>query len=133
MTEADAVDQMGNITKRAVIAPRAGAFWMESIARKGTVPWGDDPSYKVFRNVKDYGAKGDGVTVRLPVQQLTHDPTTHQTDIAPRTTRRLSTRPMTDGKRCGKKCNGSTTKNAIVYFPAGKYLVSTVIALPFST
>ena len=40
---------------------------------------------------------------------------------------------MTDGKRCGKKCNGSTTKNAIVYFPAGKYLVSTVIALPFGT
>jgi hypothetical protein len=25
----------------------AGSFWMESIARKGTVPWGNDPSYKV--------------------------------------------------------------------------------------
>jgi hypothetical protein len=26
---------------------RAGTFWMESIARKGSVPWGNDASYKV--------------------------------------------------------------------------------------
>lgn len=38
---------------------------------------------------------------------------------------------MTDGKRCGKKCNGSTTKNSIVHFPPGTYLVSTTIPLPF--
>ncbi|EHA48912.1 hypothetical protein MGG_00554 [Pyricularia oryzae 70-15] len=31
--------------------PNSGSYWMESIARKGTVPWGDDPSYAVFRNV----------------------------------------------------------------------------------
>ncbi|KAF6782647.1 LysM domain-containing protein, partial [Colletotrichum sojae] len=41
---------------------RAGTFWMEHIARRGTVPLGDDASYKVFRNVMDYGAKSDGVT-----------------------------------------------------------------------
>jgi len=40
---------------------------------------------------------------------------------------------MTDGKRCGEKCNGSTTKNAIVYFPPGTYLVSHTIPLPFGT
>lgn len=40
---------------------------------------------------------------------------------------------MDDGKRCGKNCNGSTTKNAIVYFPAGTYLVSSVITVYFST
>jgi len=40
---------------------------------------------------------------------------------------------MDDGKRCGKACNGSTTKNAIVYFPAGTYLVSSVIAVYFGT
>ena len=66
VAEAEAVDGLGNLTKRAVVAPRAGTFWMESIARKGTVPWGDDPNYKVFRNVKDYGAKGDGITVIRP-------------------------------------------------------------------
>lgn len=48
----------------------AGSFWMESIARKGTVPWGNDPSYKVFRNVKDYGAVGDGKTVSLTLFPL---------------------------------------------------------------
>lgn len=40
---------------------------------------------------------------------------------------------MNDGKRCGEKCNGSTTKNAIVYFPPGVYQVSSTIPLPFGT
>ena len=40
---------------------------------------------------------------------------------------------MTDGKRCGAKCNGSTTKNAIVYFPPGTYRVSSTIPMPFGT
>lgn len=40
---------------------------------------------------------------------------------------------MNDGKRCGEKCNGSTTKNAIVYFPPGTYLVSSTIPVPFGT
>jgi hypothetical protein len=31
------------------VEKRAGTFWMESIAHKGTVPWGDDSSYKVSR------------------------------------------------------------------------------------
>ena len=40
---------------------------------------------------------------------------------------------MTSGKRCGEKCNGSTTKNAIVYFPPGHYLISTTVPMPFGT
>jgi hypothetical protein len=40
---------------------------------------------------------------------------------------------MIKGRRCGEKCNGSTTKNAIVYFPPGKYLVSSTIEMPFGT
>jgi hypothetical protein len=40
-----------------------GEFWMENIKRQGTVPYGGDASYKVFRNVKDYGATGNGATV----------------------------------------------------------------------
>lgn len=63
VAEADAVANPGNVnsnvTKRAV----SGSYWMEHLARKGTVPWGDDPNYRVFRNVVDYGAVGDGVTV----------------------------------------------------------------------
>jgi len=40
---------------------------------------------------------------------------------------------MDEGKRCGKGCNGSSTKNAIVYFPQGTYLISTVIPVYFGT
>lgn len=40
---------------------------------------------------------------------------------------------MNEPKRCGEKCNGSTTKNAIVYFPPGTYRVSSSIPMPFGT
>jgi len=55
-----------NVTKRAVAGK--GTYWMGSINRRGTVPWGDDPDYVVFRNVLDYGAVGDGVTVSFQAQ-----------------------------------------------------------------
>lgn len=115
VAEADAQQYRYNVTKKAVTAAAAasqsGSYWMEHIDRKGTVPWGNDASYKVFRNVIDYGAVGDGVT----------DDT------------KAINKAMQDGKRCGEKCNGSTTKNAIVYFPPGKYLISTTIEMPFGT
>lgn len=34
------------IANATSVGKRAGGFWMETIARKGTVPWGDDPNYK---------------------------------------------------------------------------------------
>lgn len=40
---------------------------------------------------------------------------------------------MLDGNRCGVKCNRATTKNAIVYFPPGTYLILSTIPLPFGT
>jgi len=39
----------------------------------------------------------------------------------------------TNTTACGKGCNGSTTKNTIVYFPPGTYLVSSTIAMPYGT
>jgi hypothetical protein len=64
---------------RIAAAAASGTFWMETLNRKGTMLWGNDPSYKVcmsalyllryakcvqvLRNAKDYGAKGDGKTV----------------------------------------------------------------------
>ncbi|KAL0934896.1 LysM domain-containing protein [Colletotrichum truncatum] len=101
----------GTTPTRRRMRKRAGTFWMEHIARRGTVPLGDDPSYKVFRNVMDYGAKGDGVTDDTAAIQ----------------------RAMDDGRRCGKGCNGSTVKNAIVYLPPGRYLVSRSIPVIFGT
>ncbi|KAK5659440.1 hypothetical protein OQA88_641 [Cercophora sp. LCS_1] len=117
VAEADAVAPEGvnltspassNITRRA---PVRGTYWMETMDRRGTVPWGDSPTYKVFRNVLDYGATGNGVTDDTAAIKAA----------------------MNDGGRCGEKCNGSTLKNAIVYFPPGTYLISSTIPLPFGT
>jgi hypothetical protein len=95
------------LNKRAT----GGSFWMENIAHQGRVPYGGDSGYVVFRNVKNYGAVGDGKT----------------DDTA------AINKAMTDGKRCGKNCGASTTKPAIVYFPAGTYLVSSTIPAYYNT
>lgn len=36
------------------------AYWIEQIAHRGKASFNPDPSYTIFRNVKDYGARGDG-------------------------------------------------------------------------
>ena len=37
-------------------------FWMETIKHTGISPFLNDTSYSVYRNVKHFGAVGDGVT-----------------------------------------------------------------------
>jgi glucan 1,3-beta-glucosidase len=37
-------------------------FWMQNIDHRGVMPYNGDAGYKVFRNVKDFGARGDGET-----------------------------------------------------------------------
>ncbi|KAF7359324.1 hypothetical protein MSAN_01274800 [Mycena sanguinolenta] len=37
-------------------------FWLEAIKHQGKAAYNPDLSYQVFRNVKDFGARGDGVT-----------------------------------------------------------------------
>lgn len=78
------------------------SFWMEVVNQNGASPFAAAEDYKVFRNVKDYGAKGDG---------RTDDTVAIQKAIA-------------DGGRCGSTCGDGTTMPATVYIPAGTYLVS---------
>lgn len=66
---------------------------------------------QVFRNVKDYGAKGDGVT----------DDT------------EAINRAINDGNRCGEECGSSTVHPALVYFPSGRYLVSSTLIMYYNT
>ncbi|KAG8767243.1 hypothetical protein FRC12_006377, partial [Ceratobasidium sp. 428] len=84
-------------------------YWMQTITRRGGSPYNSNPSgYKVFRNVKDYGARGDGVT----------------DDTA------AINRAISDGNRCGNGCHSSTVSPGLIYFPSGTYLVSSPI-IPF--
>lgn len=85
-------------------APAAGAassYWVASIQRQGAPAFGT-AGYKVFRNVKDYGAVGDGAA--------------DDTDAI--------NKAISDGSRCGQGCDSSTTVPALVYFPPGTYVVS---------
>ena len=91
-----------NTTTHNKVASTSSSYWVANIQRQGVVAFGNDSSYKVFRNVQDYGATGDGTT----------DDTV------------AINAAITDGNRCGNGCDSSTTTPAIVYFPPGTYLVS---------
>ncbi|KII88660.1 glycoside hydrolase family 55 protein [Plicaturopsis crispa FD-325 SS-3] len=88
-------------------------FWLETIQHQGTSAYNSDPTgYQVFRNVKDFGAKGDGVT----------------DDTA------AINSAMTAGSRCGGgSCDSSTITPALVYFPQGTYVVSSPIIAYYYT
>lgn len=67
--------------------------------------------YRVFRNVKEYGAKGDGVS--------------NDTDAI--------NRAIADGARCGKEADSCTIAPALVYFPSGVYRVARPIVSFYNT
>lgn len=77
-------------------------YWLAGVKRQGTVAFGNNTAFKIYRNVKDYGAVGDGST----------------DDTA------AINKAITDGQRCGQGCDSSTTTPAIIYFPPGTYAVS---------
>jgi hypothetical protein len=80
-----------------------GSPWfLADIQKRGTAVYSNNPAtYPVFRNVKDYGAKGDGVT----------------DDSA------AINAAISAGQRCGQNCAETTKTPAIIYFPSGTYLV----------
>ncbi|KAI1493392.1 pectate lyase superfamily protein-domain-containing protein [Biscogniauxia mediterranea] len=93
------------------LAVGINAYWLEDLQHQGVAPFAGD-GYTVFRNVKDYGAKGDGTT----------------DDTA------AITAAMNDGNnRCLQGCASTTTTPAIVYFPSGTYLISSSIVPPYFT
>ncbi|CAK5264148.1 unnamed protein product [Mycena citricolor] len=94
--------------------PVAGAgslsspFWMGTASLHAHGKSTYNPGFKVYRNVKDYGAVGDGVaddTVAI-------------------------NKAISDGGACGQGCPSSSVKPVLVYFPTGTYKVTAPI-IPF--
>lgn len=91
----------------------ASDWWFANVERTGKAPFNSNPSgYPVFRNVQSYGARGDGVT----------------DDTAA-----INAAITAGGGRCGQGCDSSTTTPALVYFPAGTYLVSSPLIQHYYT
>lgn len=86
------------------------SWWLSTIERNGAPAFGSSP-YTIFRNVKDLGAKGDGVT---------DDSAVINTIIA-------------EGNRCGQGCDSSTNTPAIIYFPPGTYRLDHSLNLHYYT
>lgn len=62
-------------------------------------------NYEYYRNVMDYGAKGDGTTDDTVAINLA----------------------ASSGDRCGQACGSTKVTGALVYFPPGIYLISSPI------
>ncbi|KAJ7445699.1 exo-beta-1,3-glucanase [Mycena galericulata] len=93
-------------------------FWLQNIQHQGIAAYNPSPSsYQVFRNVMNFGAKGDGVT-----------DDTNAINAA-----------IGSGDRCAGSnglataCNSSTIAPAVVFFPKGTYLVSAPIVADYYT
>ncbi|KAJ7760313.1 exo-beta-1,3-glucanase [Mycena maculata] len=94
-------------------AAPADPFWMQNIKHQGIAAFNpNSTTYQVFRNVMDFGAKGDGIT-----------------DDTVAINAAIST-----GNRCGGgSCPSSTTTPAVVFFPYGTYVVSAPIIAYYYT
>lgn len=89
-------------------------YWLANIKHDGTSPFlVNGQNYTIFRNVKDFGAVGDGET--------------DDTDAF--------NRAITDESRMGggKGAGGSTGQPALIYVPSGTYSVSSSIQLFIDT
>ncbi|KAH8650653.1 glycoside hydrolase family 55 protein [Tricladium varicosporioides] len=107
----DSENSLQNSSLFSNIEPRASTpYWLEGIQHQGISAFGPG-GYQVFRNVKDYGARGDGVT----------------DDTA------AINAAMNAGGRCGQGCPSSTVTPAIIYFPSGTYLLSSSIVDQYYT
>ncbi|KAJ5593693.1 hypothetical protein N7537_010597 [Penicillium hordei] len=94
------VDQGGSHAQRC-------SYWLEDISHQGTAAFNDYPAnFRVFRNVKDFGAKGDGVT----------DDTSA-----------INYAIGSDNTCAPGSCFSSTTSQALVYFPPGTYMINSTI------
>ncbi|KAI1847023.1 hypothetical protein JX266_006898 [Neoarthrinium moseri] len=106
----DLLKHQNQSTNATITSRQSGSFWLESISH-GRMPFAPG-GYQFFRNVKDFGAKGDGVT--------------DDTAAINRAVVAMSSSDSTPA-RCGQTCASTTMLGAMVYFPPGTYMISTPI------
>ncbi|KAJ5494458.1 hypothetical protein N7463_010545 [Penicillium fimorum] len=99
--KAPARKTVSRLATAKALAANNSSYWLESMTHQGVSAFGVS-GYEVYRNVKDFNAKGDGVT----------------DDTA------AINAAISSGKRCGQGCPSDTTTPALVYFPPGTYLIS---------
>lgn len=52
------VSRVNNVLATTEKTTAASSYWVADIERQGIVPFAKSDDYKIFRNVKDFGAKG---------------------------------------------------------------------------
>src|SRR3569833_75201 len=89
----------------------ASGYWYANIAHDGISPTiKNGKNWTVFRNVMDYGAKGDGIS-----------------DDAAAIQKAIDTGDSS-GTRAAKQTKDKTGQPAVVYFPPGTYAVKSTIS-----
>ncbi|KAH8927659.1 glycoside hydrolase family 55 protein [Atractiella rhizophila] len=105
LTDFGNIQRVGSSCNGQTLSPTNPAtYWYQDITKNGVAPFAGS-GYAVYRNVKDFGAKGDGVT----------------DDTA------AINNAISSGGRCGANCPSTTKTPAVVYFPPGTYLVSSPV------
>ena len=122
-----------NVSSSLSSASSSG-YWLANIKHQGIATFNKDSTYKIFRNVKtDCGAAGKS-THSLRRSEANHSLGDGTTDDITKINDCIS-----NGNRCGgfqgytPTCNSSTTTPAIIYFPPGKYYISTPIVQYYYT
>ncbi|KAK5053266.1 hypothetical protein LTR84_002240 [Exophiala bonariae] len=105
-------------------------YWLANKPHVGKVAF-QDPSYPVFRNVKDYGATGKCHASFSPALSSNADCEFYTGGGVRDDTDAINRAITAPGNRCGggnatfgRFCESSTVTPALVYFPPGTYLVS---------
>lgn len=55
------ISPVNNVLATTQKTSAASNYWVANVERQGVVPFGKSADYKIFRNVKDYGAKGQSL------------------------------------------------------------------------
>jgi glucan 1,3-beta-glucosidase len=118
----------GNYSSSARAKRQSSSYWYENISHQGISAFGPS-GYQVFRNVKDYGARGWSQRTSMEMCRYANIKVCQGDGVTDDTAaiNLAISASVNNGVRCGQGCASTTTTPAVVYFPAGTYLISSSI------